>query len=362
MYNTRRKAIQSQISLLSMLACSSGLTALAKPAEAEAMVASFGFDPDLMNNLLVRIQLEKDSVCGFIAKMDGKFHVLTNTQLISGHNRFTLSTLSGTALRPSRIELSTTRDIARIQIESEKGLGIASNVVDETTVSLVDFSSSGSSFSEIGGMVQSANKERFDISIPFSAKHCGSPVLNADMQVCGITSNIDYYKSTGATWGSTARHFVYKIEGTSWFSPNWKQYDKFFGKPLREADTFREQIYALAVAWMKNLKSRIETDEDVGLDVERWIKQHNGMVSNLGRKRSSKGGSNPTKGFQKDFSDSCNALVDICSSKAKTLTFVSEQKNATPYIGNQFKWRARELMQFIKFVRAFEKSKDNYRW
>ncbi|VGO16582.1 hypothetical protein PDESU_05173 [Pontiella desulfatans] len=355
---TRR---QSTHALATLLAGSSAAKVLAKPAATETMV-SFGLAPDLMNNVLVRIQLENSEVCGFIATMDGNHYVLTNTKLISGHDRFTLATLSGTELRPSRIELSTTRDLARIQVQSDKGLDIAAGVPNGTSVVLADFSSPGRNFAELGGTIENANEERFDVSAGLGPEHCGCPILTADAKVCGLVSNIDYYKDKGTSWGNTARLFSYRIEDSAWFAPNWKQYDKQFGRPLRDADEFREMIYGLATEWMGNLKSEIETDQDVGLDVQRWIKQHNGMVSNLGQKRSKKGGSDPRAAFQKDFSDSCKALVDICSSKANTLSFVAEQKNASPFSSNQFKWRARELMQFVKFIKAFEEKNENYRW
>jgi len=361
MNSTRRKAIQAQASLVSLLISSAGVSTFATPEEAASMT-SFGFDPDLLSSMLVRIQLEKTSVCGFIADIQGKKYVLTSTQLISGHNRFTLSTLSGIALRPSRIELSTTRDIARIQIESDAGLNLGSGIADDDQVVLADFAAPGSFFSEIGAAVQNASEERFDLTTPIKVEHCGSPVLNADMQVCGLPSKIDYFKSKNREWYSATRLFIYRIEGTSWFSPNWKQYDKSFGKPLRAADNFREQIYRLAGGWMKNLKSKIETEENVSLDVDRWIKQHNGMVSNLSKKRNTKGSSDPKKAFRKDFSDSCNALGNICSAKAKNLQCISEQKGTTPFLKNQFLWRSRELLQFVKFVQAFEESNRHYNW
>ncbi|WP_372809231.1 trypsin-like peptidase domain-containing protein [Pontiella sp.] len=362
MKSTRRQAIRNQASILTLLAGASGLNAFASPADG-GKGSSFGFDEEQMKNVLVNIDLEEGTVCGFIANMDGKPYVLTNTQLISGHHRFTLSTLSGTMLRPTRIELSATRDLARIQVESDAGLKLAAAVSDDTEVMLAGFTSSQSSYSETGGIVQNANEERFDITADFGKENCGSPILTAKMEVCGIASNIDYYTNSGISWGPATRNFIYRIEGDSWFSPNWKQYDTLFGKPLRDADSFRQQVYGLASNWMKNLKSRIETEEDVPLEVERWIKQHNGMVGNLEDKRGSKKkGTDPNKSFQKDFSDSCNALVDMCEAKARSLTFVAEQKNATPFTSNQFLWRSRELLLFVRVVRAFEESKSNMIW
>jgi hypothetical protein len=360
MNSTRRQAIRTQASILTLLAGASGLKAFASPTDPGKGIS---FDEEQMKNLLVNIDLDEGSVCGFLANMDGNQYVLTNTQLISGHPRFTLSTLSGTMLRPSKIELSATRDLARIQVESDAGLNLATAVPDDTEIVLAGFNSSQSSYSEMGGIVQNATEERFDITSAFGKENCGSPVLTAKMEACGIASNIDYYTNTGLSWGPASRTFIYRIEGDSWFAPNWKQYDTLFGKPLRSADSFRQQVYGLAGNWMKNLKSRIETEEDLPLEVQRWIKQHNGMVSNLEDKRSSsKKGSDPNKSFRKDFSDSCSALVAMCEAKAKTLAFVAEQKNTTPFTSNEFMWRSRELMLFVRVIRAFEESKSNTIW
>jgi len=332
-------------------------------AEPGAAGASPVLPKDLMEGSLVRINLDNSSACGFVAKMDGATYVLTNTRLISGHSRFTISTLAGAELRPTGIELSTTRDIARIRVGSGSGLDIAANVADGDSVVLVDFAKPGTTFSARGGTVENTNDERFDITATFGKEHGGSPVVNTATKVCGIAANIDYFKAEGNSWVSTERHVNYRIAGTSWFAPNWRQYDKQFGRPLRDADEFRQIIYGLANQWMGDLKSPIETDADVDLDVQRWIKQHNGMVTNLGKKRKrNKGGGDPLAPIRKDFSDSCNALVDICTSKAKTLAFFGEQANASPFTVNQFKMRARELVQFAKFVRAFEKKNEYYRW
>lgn len=357
MHRNRRYTI---CTAATMLAGTTLPNAWAEPAEtAEAI----GLPPDLMNNVLVRIKLDDSSVCGFIANMGGSTYALTNTNLIAGHHRFTVATLGGVELRPTKIELSTTRDIARIRVDSGSGLDIATHVADGDSVVLVDFAKPGTTFSARGGTVENTNDERFDTTAKFGKEHCGSPVVNAGTQVCGIASNIDYYKAKGNSWEGTERHFNYRIDGSQWFAPNWKQYDTQFGRPLRDADEFRRIIYGLAAGWMENLKSKIETKEDVGLEVHRWIKQHNSMVTNLGNKRkSAKGGGDPLAPIRKDFSDSCNALAGICSSKAKTLAFVSEQKNASPFTRNQFKMRSRELMQFVKFVHAFEKEKEYYRW
>jgi hypothetical protein len=362
MKNSRRQAIKTQTALFTLMLSSAGPRTFGIPQDADSAKAS-GLDPERLQNTLVHVKLGSKTVCGFIAELDGKQYALTNTQHISGYSRFTLTTLAGQELRPTKIELSTTRDIARILIDSGQGLALSPAAEDDTPVVLPDFANGNSTAKEIDGVVKLASEERFDISAAFGREQCGSPILTADAEVCGIACYIDYYKIIDKQWASTTLHFASRIEGTDWFSPNWRKYDELYGKPLQEADAFRERIYRLANDWMDNLKAKIETDEDVSLDIQRWIRQHNSMVTNLGNKRGKKkGGGDPYASFRKDFSDSCSALIDICSAKAKTIAFLAEQKNTTPFLKNQFLRRSRELQLFVKFIRAFEELNANYRW
>ena len=193
MKNTRRETMKSQAVLLAILLSSTGKNLQAQTTE-DIVPTSFNLDPDLMNNTLVHIKLENTSVCGFLATMADKNYVLTNLQLILGHEHFTLTTLSGTTLLPISLELSTTRDIVRIHVETEKGLNLGSGVTNETPLVLADFSNLDGSVSELSGSVLNASEERFDLSTLFEIKHSGSPVLDANSNVCGITSHIDYYK------------------------------------------------------------------------------------------------------------------------------------------------------------------------
>ncbi len=107
--------------------------------------------------------------------MDGKQYALTNTQLTSGHNRFTLTTVTGTPLRPTGIQLSTTKDIAR----SEHALNLAPSVANEELMTLVDYDGSTT---KLISTVQNVSSGRFDISTLFSVENNGSPLLNEKMQ------------------------------------------------------------------------------------------------------------------------------------------------------------------------------------
>jgi hypothetical protein len=357
----RRTFLQAHACTGATLCCLANRASLANPDGAEPNT-TFGFDEDTLKNILVRIQLDDAAACGFIVNMEGKRYVMTCIQLISGHHRFSLTTEAGTPLKPMRIELSTDRDIVRIQVESDHGLDLAPGISDGEAVTLMDFPSTSTTHARLGGTTLNVKEERFDISATFGPEQCGSPILNANMQVCGIASDIDYFKNMGGSWERTARYFAYAVGGTSWFAPNWKQYDITYGRPLRDVDAFRRTVYGLASGWMKNLKSKIETDEDVGLELERWIKQHNGMVSKFSERPSKGGKDDLNKFIQKDFNDSCNTLVDICSNKSRTIGFISEQKNISPFLSNQFRWRSLELKQFVAFIEAFEKSKESARW
>lgn len=317
----------------------------------------------LSADVLVHVQAGDKNVCGFLANIDGKSYVVTNTSLVSGHDHLEFTTLSGTSLKPLKIELSMSRNIARFLVDAPSALATTSEVTEGQGISIVDYAGGGSAFFMMSGSVGKLYPGRFRPEALYEKKHCGSPVLKGD-KVCGIANVIDFYKLSGGAWGSSAMRTVYQLAGDKWFSPRWKQYNASHGKALRQIDEFREDVYTLTKTWVDHPKDKLEIEPGMGLDVQRWIKQHNGMVTQVERARSggNKQGGDKFAAARKDFHDSCKALVAISSSKAKNLEFVSKDDKITPFLKNEFMWRSRELYKFAAYIRGYEKSMERYNW
>jgi hypothetical protein len=92
-------------------------------------------------DLLVQVQLDEGSAYGFIARLEGKTYIFTNSRLISGQDSLFFETLSGKPLKPLKIELALNRDIARFLIDSPLGLETAPSVILEEEVHVLDYAS-----------------------------------------------------------------------------------------------------------------------------------------------------------------------------------------------------------------------------
>jgi len=306
---------------------------------------------DAIKDSLIRISSDSSTIgLGFIAAIDGKQYVISNATVISGHTRFQLETLSGKPVRPTRIELSSNRDLARLQVSGEKALTVSPSVIDEHVAAL-DYLTAADVKSQAGSVTK-LSADMIEVSMAFNDTHRGGPLINENMDVGGVISHLVYYKANGRNWEGTDRSFAYKLNGAAWYSPNWKSYNQTYGKYLREVDLFRGTVYEIANDWVNQPKRGIETKESLSLDFDRWIKQHNGMVSDLSKKRSKGSGNDANSKLQKRFQESCDGLSKICMSKADYLLFLCDDKKISPYLRIQFKWRALELKKLLPVHRC----------
>ena len=316
---------------------------------------------DVPKEALVKIQLGRKQVCGFMVKMEGKSYILTNTSGISGHDSPSFKTVSGKPLQPLSLELSKTRDIARFRVESPVALEVESSVSEKQEMVIPDYASSGSKVGEFTGTVTHIYEGRFRAESTYAEKNWGSPVLNADGKVCGIASGINFYKQSGPSWGGSMMRTVYQLEGDSWFSPNWKKYNVTYGKSLRDVDDFRNTIYTLAEDWIARPREKVEAPDGVSLEIQRWVKQQNSFANKVASARKKRGGGS-NKAVAGSFSENCETLRSICEGKIRKLQFLAEQDSVTPFLSNEFGWRARELKKFVAFIRYHEKHTIEQYW
>ncbi len=314
-------------------------------------------------DVLVRIDLGGKSIGGFVAELEGKTYVFTNAQLISGHDRFTISTLSGESVQLKKIELSATRDLARFLVDKRPSMAIDSAVTAGESISVYDYTTPGSVHA-LPGRVGKVYDGRFQVESGFSENHYGSPVTKENGSVCGIATLANFYMYASDDWNSSTIRTVYQLEGDTWYSPRWKKYNSTYGKTLRETDEFRSDIYEMAKQWMADPQQRQETKEDIkyGLDVERWLKQCNGLVTAIEDAASDVKNNDRYRSVRKDFSDCCTALVDTCQHKARNLTFLAKDPKISPFLKKEFFWRAKELNTFTSYIRFHEKQTLDRRW
>lgn len=336
--------------------------ALALSTKTSGQNASGSFMADLssLNDSLVRISGDATIGIGFIVNMDGHQYVVTNANVVSGHNKLSFKTLAGKPVQPKKIELSATRDLARFMVSDQKALELQP-VAENDSVAVLEYDRS-SKIKQHSGHCGGVGKDMIEVTALFDPQSNGSPLLNGELQVCGAANFMTYFKMQANNWEGTARRFAYRLDDAHWYAPNWKSYNKTYGKSLREVDEFRAALYEISNDWMHNPKRKIETDASLGLDFDRWVKQHNNMVSDLGKKVSKNDGGAANRSMVKRFEVCCQALIKICESKAKNLTFLCEDKKITPYLKIQFTWRALELKKFCRNIEAHQKAHSKDRW
>jgi hypothetical protein len=147
-----------------------------------------------------------------------------------------------------------------------------------------------------------------------------------------------------------------------WVPSWWTAYNKTYGKNLREIDEFRTVVYSMAQKWLDKPKDEIEPTEPVNRDFDQWVKEYNGMISDLTKSHSKGSMVEANEKLQKRFQESCTALIKICNDKAEFLTFLCNDKKITKYLRIQFKWRSLELKKFGRFITKHAKDHARDRW
>jgi S1-C subfamily serine protease len=328
----------------------------------------FGFDE--IKDFLVIVNCGDTVGSGFIADINGVRYIVTNQHVINGHETVTFTTAAGKVLRPKKVELSRNRDIARLQVSEPSGLKIASNIKMNDSVIVMGNSQGAGVITELKGVINGIGSDRIEVTAEFVQGNSGSPILNQDMEVCGIATYVQFYKETkvdkGTRWEGMARRFAFRVENVSWAPVSWKTYNQTYGKNLLESDNFRYSLYEFINDWMENPDNKIIIS-DSSIELQRWAKQHNIMTSRISRQRS-KGSAtahelkNANQTISKDLLDSTNALMTICEDKARYLRFMAEQSKTTKYLKTEFETRAEELELVSGYIRRYGSAISSRNW
>lgn len=315
---------------------------------------------DALKGSLIRISGDRPIGIGFIGKQDGRHYVFTNASVISGHNKLSFQNLEGKAVLPKNIELSASRDLVRFRVADESALKLNPEIIADEVISVLDYKKN--TISNHSGVITGSSTEMIEINAEFKQDSSGSPLLDEKHNVRGVANHLVYFKADGSDWIGKPRRFAYKLDDAAWYAAKWTAYNKTYGKNLREIDEFRTGVYSVAQKWISRPKDEIELAERVGLDFDRWVKEHNGMISDLTKSHSSSNRGEANEKLQKRFQKSCRALIKICEDKAKFLEFLYNDKNITPYLRLQFKWRSLELKKFCRFITKHAKNHEHDRW
>ena len=281
---------------------------------------------------------------GFIAEMAGKTYIFTNQHIILGADTISFKTAHGEALRPRAVELSATRDIARLLLEDHDALAISDNLSMGAPLAVFGNSEGGGVATELFGQVTGVGADLVEVSAEFVSGNSGSPVLNLDKEVIGIASYVRYSTPTkqkeGTQFENKVRRFCYRLTDVRWARVNWKKYNAEYGNTYRETEELVESVLDVVNGWYDDPFGPV-SDNQSDYDLRKWSNEHNRMVSRIVR-LSDKGRAtvnelnSTNKQIRNDIGDSAEALSEFCKRRARFVEFTTGKSDLTGFLRDEF--------------------------
>lgn len=304
---------------------------------------SYSFN-DIQDHLVV-VEHDRAVGSGFIAKMDGRFYIFTNQHVILGGEKIRFKTVSGKLLKPKKVELSMTRDIARLLLDTDTGLEISASPKMDIPIGVFGNSDGAGVATELYGEVTSVSSELIEISSDFVSGNSGSPVLNTDQEVIGIASFVRFSTDKKTKDDDEpkiiTRRFCYRLTGLKWKAVNWKSYNEKYGVASLKHNEIIDEIFEIAGAWYSDPFSKISAKNNSDYSLQKWSKNHNNMVNRIER-MNEKGRAtqheldNTNKQIRNDLIDSAEIFSEVCQKRARQMRFLSDQKELTEFLKLEF--------------------------
>ncbi len=269
---------------------------------------------------------------GFVAQVDGKTYIYTNQHVIMGADQIEFRTVNGEDLKPSTVELSRERDIARLVIaDREEALAISSNLAIDAPLAVFGNSEGGGVATELYGKVTGVTSDLVEVSAEFVSGNSGSPVLNAEKEVIGIASYVQFSSPSEdsdekdkSRFESKVRRFCYRLTNVEWFPVNWRPYNDKYGKPYVLTQSTFESVVAIINGCIEDPLERVPSDgyRDIGLTS--WSTTHNKMVDRLNIIRKQGFTQTQWKKLRNEYYDSAHGLANIAHRHAMKLAGESD--------------------------------------
>ncbi|MCF7817743.1 MAG: serine protease [Kiritimatiellales bacterium] len=333
-----------------------------KRAEEKVIKAQFGYSFNDIADKLVIIEHELGSGSGFLAKMDDKYYIITNQHVILGADQISFKTATGEQLRPIKVELSTTRDIVRLELATESGFALSESIEMGIPIGVFGNSDGGAVATELYGKTSGVGGDVIEVSADFVAGNSGSPVLNLDQQVIGIASYVKFSRKSkmkeGTKFENKTRRFCYRLTGTQWQTVDWKLYNKKYGKLYRANEQLVDSIFEIIGQWYENPFKKVTVENHPDQELCRWSDAHNLMVNRITR-LSDKGRASPhelnntNQQIRKDIGDSAGALSAVCTGRARQISLLASQRELTEFMRKEFESNASSLEYAAKAIDRF---------
>jgi len=321
--------------------------ALEKKDEEDLRIrAQFGYSFNNVRDKLVVIKHEQGSGSGFIATMDGKTYLFTNQHVILGAEKISFTTVSGEKIRPRKVELAATRDIARLLLNTDSGFIIADQIEMDIPIGVFGNSEGAGVATELYGMITGVGGELVEVSADFVPSNSGSPVLNLDQEVVGIASYATYSRKNRATEGTQfenkTRRFCYRLTDVQWKSVNWKKYNDNYGKMFMKSETLIDGVHEIISIINDDSLDMIRMSDHSERSLNVWESSHNQIISKYNR------GEYHHRDLSTAYSDSMRAVSGICRGRGRQLLMLSKKRDLSGFLKQRFEQQAYTLENLAK--------------
>lgn len=336
----------SLIAIAILASLCSSLSAQRKVAEEARIREQFDYSFNDIRNKLVVIEHELGSGSGFIATMDGKTYLLTNQHVILGGEKINFTTASGKKLRPRKVELSATRNIARLLLDTESGFEITDQIEMNVPIGVFGNSEGAGVAIELYGMVTGAGGGLVEVSAEFVSGNSGSPVLNLDQKAIGIASYVRYSLNSkikkGTQFEGLPRRFCYRLTGVQWQAVRWNQYNNSYGKLYLQSKMLIEGVYGVISDITLDAVDMINVSDNLERSLNSWANTHNRIIADYKLKKYH------NRGFPIAYSGSMRTLAGICRGRARQLHMLSKKDDLTGFLRQRLKQQSGALEDLAK--------------
>jgi hypothetical protein len=260
-----------------------------------------------------------------------------------GMDKISLKTADGVALHPRGVELSLTRDIARLRLADDvDALEIGGNMAIDSPVAVFGNSEGSGVSTELYGKVKSVSSELVEVSADFVSGNSGSPVLNQDRKVIAIASFVRTYKSSkdkkkksgkkddDEEGESKVRRFCYRLTDVEWKPVNWKKYNAKYGELYNKSQQLVGSVFGIVIVWSNDPLAYVDAENHPDSDVRKWAVSQKYLADHFKKRNKS------LKQMKKDLRDSAGTLSMVCSKRARQMHLLAGQKELTGFLKDQF--------------------------
>ncbi|MEI6892359.1 MAG: serine protease [Pontiella sp.] len=282
---------------------------------------------------------------GFIAEMDHKKFIFINQHIILGADKIRFTTQKGTPLRPRRVELAETRNMARLELETDHAFQISTSVKMDDPVAI--FGNTNGESEEFYGIINGIGADLVETTAAFSSENGGAPVLNLTGEVVGMASQVresrHHAMKEGTKFENRTRRFCQRLSGVRWKPVHWKKYNNAYGHTYRINEQLVESTFDILVNWQRKPFQSISLDSPLDRTLTSWVESHN-MVMQKHDKYSEK------RKRYAVYSESLQELSEVCRRRSRKLYMITEQRDLTGFLRNEINAQASALASAAKYI------------